>query len=236
MNGAIQIVIADDEQLFREGLLALLAQVDGVEVAATFANGQQLLHYLGNTAAKKHPHVVLLDLKMTPLNGIEVAKQLSQDSPHLKLIVLSSYYSYNYIGYIFKLGVHAFLPKATAIQNLIQAIYTVVEAGLYLTDTDHKHIVAYMRKPQYVFSIFNAQEPLTRRETEVLRLICEQYTNHQIADALSISKRTVDGHRNKLIEKTGAKNTAGLVIYAVLNKIIQLDQLQLYKKIALPPS
>lgn len=228
----IRIVLVDDEQLFRDGLETMLNQMEGIKTINSFNNGEPLLEYLAKEPINKHPDIVLLDLKMAPKNGIDTAKQLNSNYPHIRTIILSTYHSSTFVGYVFKLGVNAFLSKSVERAELLKALNQVYRTNLYLTPEDNKCILEYLRNPNTSQGIFSGYEELSEREMEILKLICAQKTNKEIADALFISKRTVDGHRMHLIEKTGARNTAGLVLFAIHNQIISLDEFSLYQELS----
>jgi DNA-binding NarL/FixJ family response regulator len=122
-----------------------------------------------------------------------------------------------------KLGVSAFIPKNANKKSLITAIESVYEHGIYFSKSDQEMLIQFMGSNSKR-SVFNNNEELSNREIEVLKLICNEYTSQEIADKLFISKRTVEGHRQKVIDKIGAKNTVGLVIYAIANKLHTLSK------------
>lgn len=211
----------------------MLKDGDKLTITGKFNDGDAFLQSLEQQTPERLPDVVLLDLKMTPKNGIETAADLNIFYPEIKIIILSTYYNKSFVGYIFKLGVNAFLSKSIDKEELLRAIQAVHQSNLYLTPEDNLCILEYLKAPISPGSLFNPKEDLTDREIEVLQLICDQKTNKEIADQLYLSKRTVDGHRMNLIEKTGARNTAGLVMYAIHNKIISLEEFNLKQTIGL---
>lgn len=227
----IKIVLVDDEQLFRDGLETMLNQMDGIKTINSFDNGEPFLDYLKTEPINQHPDIALLDLKMAPLNGIDTAKELNAHYPHIRIIILSTYHSTTFVGYIFKIGVNAFLSKSIERTELSKALNQVYRNNMYLTPEDNRSILEYLKNPNTSGGIFSAYETLSTREIEILKLICAQKTNKEIADTLFISKRTVDGHRMHLIEKTGARNTAGLVLFAIHNQTISLEEFSLYQEL-----
>lgn len=163
-------------------------------------------------------------MNMKPLDGIETVKIITEQFPGIKVMILSTFYKPSFIGYMIGLGVCAFLPKNITKNELNNAIESVHKNGIYFTENENRLIRFYLANPNQKPPVFNMTEEFSKRELEVLKLICEQNTNIEIADKLFISKRTVEAHRNKLLEKTGAKNTVGLVLFAIVNNLIHADE------------
>lgn len=215
----IQIAIADDEALFRKGLRSLLEDYEGFDVILEAFDGQDLLEQL--VIANPFPNVLLLDLKMPRINGIEVAKRLRDKYPMLKIVILSTHYSKAFIINLIEIGAGAYLPKNTEPDEVAHTIRMVHEKGFHYNDKVMGVIrenFLEKRRPKASF-----EEQVSKRELEVLQLICEQYTTPEIAKKLYISPRTVDGHRNNLMNKLGVRNTAGLVAYAIQNQLIKIN-------------
>ena len=224
MNSKIYIALVDDESLFREGITKLLNEYMQYQVIYSLTNGQELLDKLEN--GSQFPDVFILDLKMQPLDGIETTKAIKKQYPESKIIILSSYYSPSFINYMIRLGVNAFLPKNTNPKELIFSIDMVNEKGLYLTkEYAEAFRVQNMQMPRKPF--FDNTETISKKELEILNLICHGYTNQQIAEKTVRSIRTIEGHRQHLLDKTGAKNTAGLVVFALMHKLVNIDKLLL---------
>jgi DNA-binding NarL/FixJ family response regulator len=215
----ITLAIADDEMLFRHGLAALFEQKGGFRTILQASNGETLLNELDPAAL---PDIILLDIRMKPLNGIDTAKVLKEKYPETKVIILTSFYNHAYLGYMVKLGVNAFLSKNSSLEDLVSAVKTVYHKGLYFSEDDVTHFRKTVGSKPKASTLFNPIA-LTRREMEVLGLICREYSTPEIAEKLNLSVRTVEGHRNNLFEKTGAKNMVGLVIFALMEKVVNLD-------------
>jgi len=219
----IRLAIVDDEQLFLSGLQSILNESPALEVVRTANDGRSFLDALNS--AKVLPDVVLLDMRMEPMNGIDTTHALREHYPELKVMMLSTYYRDAFLGYMIKLGVNAFLPKNLPPDTLVAAIKTVHEQGLYFTP---EHVAGIQRQLMsgQKFAVPNLQGPvqLTKREREILLLIIDQYTSPEIAEKLFISIRTVEGHRNNLLAKTQARNTVGLVLYALLNNLVDVNE------------
>lgn len=216
----IRLALADDEILFRNGLIRILEDYEKFEVIYTVSSGDELLDKIKTSTVK--PDICLLDLRMKPMDGIETTKQLNQLSSNIKIITLTSYYSPSFVKYMVKLGVNAFLPKLTRPEELILALETVHEKGIYLTKDFADAIRSQSQQQKRPF--FEIKEYLTKKEKEVLYWICLGLTNNEISDKIFRSVRTIEGHRQHILDKTGAKNTAGLVVYALMNNVINIDE------------
>ena len=188
----------------------------------TSNDGEEFLNKLNSS--KQIPNAVLLDLRMDKMDGAETTLCLRNLYPEMKVIVISSYYKKSFIGYMLKSGVNAFIPKNILPHELEIIIKKVIEFDHYFLD-EQMAILKSQISPKVPQPKFDTEETLTEREIEVLTLICKQLTAQEIADKLFITKRTVEGHRTNLLMKTGVKNTAGLVIYAVSHKIFDTNAL-----------
>ncbi len=212
----INIAITDDHKLFRRGMNRMLADFDQMEVVFEAGNGVELLAELEKTKAD----LVLLDLQMPEMDGIETTPLLRERYPDLKIIILSMHDDDQMIAHLMELGAHGYLLKDAEPEEVEMAIRTTLLNGFYFNDRVSKAMLSSMVQKQKVKPTFSHQTELSEREIEVLKLICQELTSQEIADQLFISKRTVEGHRNRLLEKIGAKNTAGLVVYAAQNGMI----------------
>jgi len=219
MSEKIKIVLVDDEQLILEGVKMLLSAKENISVDFLATGGADILAHLGTLDQKDFPHIAMVDVQMKPMDGFELVEILKKNYPELKIIILSSHYKSSVLGYMIKLGVSAFLPKNSDKKTFIEAIETVEKNGMYFTKEDHEMLHSYMNMPARKKSLFDNEETLTNREVEVVKLICQEKTNHEIADILFLSPRTVESHRQRILDKIGAKNTVGIVIYAVINNI-----------------
>lgn len=213
----INLAIVNDEDLLVELLQNFFQKIENISVVATATNADEILSKLATN--NQHPEIVLLDPCMKQTSVTETIKILKQGFPKIKIIVISSYYKKSLMGYMLKTGVNAFIPKEISLEKLVDIIKEVAEKGYYFID-DQIDVLRKQLSSKIPQSFFNEEEQLSDREKEVLNLICQQKTAKDISEIMYISKRTVDGHRTNLLLKTGAKNTAGLVIYAIQNKII----------------
>lgn len=207
-----KIAVADDEALFRKGLDMLINDHERLSTHIMASDGRDLLDQL---SASEHdlPDVLLCDLEMPNVDGVDVTRILSAQYPQIKIIILSSHYDSALILKMMEIGASAFMPKNEETLEFYETIITVIEKGFHYND----FVVKLIREKMLFGSKSKIVDltVLTTREKEILTQICEQKTNKEIGSELFISPRTVEGHRNKLLEKTNSKNTAGLIIYAI---------------------
>jgi len=223
MDTKITIAIADDELLFRQGLISILNKEKNLDILFDAQNGNDLMDQLRNT--KQLPKLVITDLKMPGLNGVETTKLIRKEFPDIKIIALTSYFSKPFIINMISIGAVAYLAKNSTPKLMLTTINEVAEKGFYYDEQIMKFIHEgllnndnQVKKSRFDVSYF------TKREKEVLELICKQFTTNEIGEKLFISPRTVDGHRNNLLLKTESKNVAGLVVYAIQNKLVNLEE------------
>lgn len=213
----LKIYIVDDHKLFREGLKLLLSTQDFVQHIYEASGGQEFIENL----ALVDCDIVLMDIEMPGMNGIEATEKALRLKPELKVIVLSMYGDEQYYYKMVDAGVKGFVLKSSGIEKVITAIRKVAEGDNYFSEELLVNILNSMRDN-------NKPEPeipdseISDRELEILYEVCLGLSNQEIADKLFISKRTVDKHRANLLSKTGCRNTAALVMYAIKHKIINV--------------
>jgi DNA-binding NarL/FixJ family response regulator len=222
INTKIRLAIVDDEALIVMLLTDYLTKLEKYEVVLTATDGSQIVEMLRET--KVLPEIILLDLQMKNMDGIETTTILKKEFPDLKIIVVSSHYKKSFMGYMLKLGVCAFLPKGIAPSKLAEAVDEVHVRGYYFMDEQIDVMRKQISTSVPVPALSPVEELFSEREIDILRLICQQYTAPQISEKLFITKRTVEGHKSNLLLKTSTRNTAGLVVYAIQNKIIDIDE------------
>lgn len=217
----ILIAITDDDDLIVKLLESFLSTKPNYQVIFTANSGEGLIEQLKEAIFL--PDILLLDLKMKSVDGIEVTQFLKQHYPSIKVIIISSHYQHSSLGFMIKTGASAFVPKGINPQLLETIINTVNEKGIYFMEDQisilRDHIKEKLPEPN-----LNNENILTAREIEVLKLITEQKTSKEISDQLNITTRTVEGHRNNLFVKCNAKNIAGLVIYAIQHRIVDIEE------------
>ncbi|MCL7755083.1 response regulator transcription factor [Polaribacter sp. Z022] len=217
----INIVIVDDEQLFRSGIRFLLDREQEFNVIFEAENGKELVEFLSKT--EEFPDVILMDLKMPEMNGVEATKIIHKTHPDIKIIALTSYDGKSFITNMIDVGASSYLLKNTTPKMVVHTINEVYDKGFYYDEKVlkiiHENIISSSGKR--IKSDLD-KKLLSKREIDVLELICEQYTTAEIGEKLFISPRTVEGHRNNLLLKTQSKNVAGLVIYGIQKKLIEI--------------
>ncbi|XLS30633.1 response regulator [Flavobacteriaceae bacterium M23B6Z8] len=218
MSAKIKIALADDEVLFRKGIAFMLQRESDFKIVFEADNGRELTDYIKET--EDLPDIVLMDLKMPELDGIEATRLIHKRNPELRIIALTSYNTKAFIANMIKLGAASYLVKNSTPAEVIFTIREVMEKGFYYDARVMKIIREDVLSGKTRKKDLEGEKLLTRREKEVLKLICKQFTTSEIADKLFISPRTVEGHRNNLLLKTESKNTAGLVIYGIKKDIV----------------
>ena len=207
----IRLALADDQLLFRRGMVMLLRDMEGVQVLFECGNGEELLTGLRNNDVD----IVLLDLQMPVMDGMDTLPRVKREHPEVKVIVLSTHEEEKFIAQAMDLGANGYMLKSADTDEIENAIRSVYHSGYYYSDRVSRVMLHGLVKKQKVKPNFNELDPLSERELEVLRAICQELTNTEIAGKLFISPRTVEGHRNNMLLKTGAKNIVGLVVYAM---------------------
>jgi len=205
-----RLFIVDDHAVLREGLRLLLAQEADFTIVGEAANGQQLLDQLPTTPAD----VVLLDLHMPVLGGLATAGRLHAEYPNLRILMLSMVEEPLSVQHALAAGAHGYLLKNAAKEEVLTGLRTVLAGRPYLSAEIGLALLARTASPPPPAPAPSASVTLTRREQEILHLVAEGLTTGQIADQLFTSKRTVETHRQNILEKTGCRNTAALISYA----------------------
>ena len=224
LRKAISIHLVDDDQLFIDLLELFLKEQQDIAVHQTFKNGNDLLAWLKDNA--QHPDVILLDLRMPEGNGMEALTRLYRHYPKIKIVVISTFYRKSFMGQMLKLGADAFLSKDIQLPQLLEAIYAVVNSGHYFTADQVEVMRSQISHKTPQLSI-PQKDGISERELEVLRLLCQQLTTAEIADRLFVSAKTIETHRSNLFSKTNTRNVAGLIIYAIQNKLVDPNELVL---------
>jgi DNA-binding NarL/FixJ family response regulator len=208
----VQIILADDHKIFRESLKKLLSSEMDAEVIAEAGNGKELLEKMENHS----PDLVLMDISMPIMDGVEASKKLMEKYPELKILTLSSFGDEKYYYKMVEAGVKGFVLKNSGLSELEQAITEVASGGNWFSNELLQKVIINISK-----SSPNEIE-FSEREIEVLKLICDGLTNDQIAEKIHLSPDTIKWHRNNLLSKTGCNNTAALIIYAIKKKLIDI--------------
>ena len=218
----IRIAIADDQSLFRDAIANLLRTNGAFELVAVAENGRLLIEQIEKLDVP--PDVALIDMNMPEMNGVELNAVLNKRFPTVKVIVLSVHGEERYISKMIEAGACSYLVKNCETKELFDTIINTHSLGFYF---NREALNAMRHAGQHrkvsIQNLNNIPIALTQREAAILKLICNELTNAEIAEKLFISNRTVDGHRNNLLAKIGCKNTAGLVIFAIKYGIFELQ-------------
>ncbi len=209
-----RIILVDDHALFRGGLKNLLEQVGPCRVVAEAASGEEFLGLIPSTVCD----VVFMDISMPGMDGAETTRRALALRPELRIVTLSMFGDEHYYTRMVEAGACGFLLKDSAIDEVLEAIYTVSEGESYFSKQLLDSLSSHLRSSSPPLS----EDALSARELEILVAVCRGNSNQEIADELFISKRTVDKHRANILEKTGCKNTADLVVYAIRHGLFEI--------------
>lgn len=222
MKEKITIGLVEDQLLFRNGIKAILSSWDNLEVIYESGDGYSVIGSLEQAA--QLPDVMLVDLSLPsdgdrPYSGEQLTIDLAEHFPEIKVLVLSAHQDEKFIARLIEIGAHGYLVKDSDPLEVYQAITTVHTKGAYINQMTLMAIQRNIGKRTQ--SILQPSSELTRREIEILHLVCQQYTAEEIGEKLFISVKTVNGHRANLLLKTGSRNVAGLVMYALRNELVR---------------
>jgi DNA-binding NarL/FixJ family response regulator len=212
----IKVAIADDHKIFRKGVMLSLRPFTNIKFVQEAENGDQLLEGLPSS----EPDVILMDLRMPGKDGIETTKIVSKQFPNIHVLVLSMYEDERFVLHMMENGANGYLLKNAEPQEIRRAIMEVHEKGYYLNNFVNRILLKKSHMKQKVAPSLGSEITLTDKEKEVLKLICMEFTASEIAQKMDISPRTVEAIKDRLMERFGSKNTAGLVFFAVKNNLV----------------
>ncbi len=213
----IRVLLVDDHTIVRQGLRALLESQEGIEVVGEAEDGRHAFE----KAEQLIPDIVVLDITMPNLNGIEATRQIKKLNSEIKVIVLTVHDSEEYVHQILQAGASGYLLKESAVSDLVSAINAVTKGDIFLSPTISKVVVKdYIKHTEGESKVFDSLDILTGREREVLQLIAEGHTNREVARLLELSVKTVDVHRAHIKEKLHIRDTAGLIKYSIRKGLI----------------
>jgi DNA-binding NarL/FixJ family response regulator len=210
INRKYRVIIADDHSLFRQGLKLILMDLDDIEVIADVPNGKELVEIVGIL----EPDLVIMDINMPLLNGIEASKILARDHPEIKILVVSMYGEEQYYNSVIENGVKGFILKDADNSELKTAVRDILNGKTYFSQELLLRLIRSKQTP--------ANINLTSREQEILELICQGLGTAEISAKLFLSDRTIENHKANLFAKTGCKNSLSLVIYGIKNNLVSL--------------
>ncbi|WP_340105617.1 response regulator transcription factor [Rhodohalobacter sp. 8-1] len=214
----IKVLLVDDHKIVRDGIKLMLEPQAGINVVAEAEDGEEVKNILDETSVD----VIVMDINMPGMNGIKTTKMVKDEHPNIKVLALTMSSDDSHIRQMVQAGASGYIMKSAGRDELTNAIHDVMAGKHYFSDQATQSIMMDLVKNKGKSS---APDPvhITERELEVLQMIVKEHTNQEIAEKLYISPRTVDAHRRNLLQKTGARNTAGLVKYAFQNGLVNND-------------
>jgi DNA-binding NarL/FixJ family response regulator len=212
----IKVAIADDHKIFRKGVILSLRPYTNIKFVQEADNGEELIQGL----PVSEPDVILMDLRMPMKDGIETTKAVSKQYPQIHIIILSMYEDERFVYHLMENGAHGYLLKNAEPQEIRKAIMDVHEKGYYLNNFVNRILLKRSHSKQKVVPSLNNEITLNEKEKDVLKFICMEFTAQEIAQKMEISPRTVEAIKDRLMERFGSKNTAGLVFFAVKNNLV----------------
>ena len=212
----IKVAIADDHKLFRKGVILSLRQHTNISFIIEAENGDELL----NKIAEETPDVVLMDLRMPTKDGIETTKEVSRKYPDIRILILTMYEDERFVSHLMENGANGYLLKNADPNEIKKAIMEVMARGYYLNNFVNRVLLKKTNSRNKSIPSLSSEIVLSDKEKEVVRLLCMEYTAAEIAEKMEISARTVESIKDRLMERFGLKNTAGLVFFAVKNNLI----------------
>lgn len=212
----IKVAIADDHKIFRKGVILSLRPFTNIKFVQEAENGQELIEGL----AASQPDVILMDLRMPNKDGIESTKHIAKHFPNIHIVILTMFEDERFVSHLMEIGANGYLLKSADPSEIRRAIMEVAEKGYYLNNFVNRILLKKSHSKQKVVPTLNSEITLTDRERDVIKYICMEFTAQEIAQKMEVSPRTVEAIKDRLMEKFGTKNTAGLVFYAVKNNLI----------------
>jgi DNA-binding NarL/FixJ family response regulator len=212
----IKVAIADDHKLFRKGVILSMRMYTNIKFVMEADNGEELLANI----PVHQPDVVLCDLKMPGKDGIDATKLITKQFPHIRVIILTMYEDERFVGHLMDCGAAGYLLKSTDPAEIKKAIIDVMRTGFYLNPFVNKVLIKKNYAKQKFNPSLNSEVVLSEREKEVLTLVCMEFTAAEISEKMSISPRTVEAIKDRLMERFGVKNSVGLVFYAMKNNLL----------------
>ncbi|MFZ9660846.1 MAG: response regulator [Chitinophagaceae bacterium] len=214
----IKVAIADDHKIFRKGVILSLRPYANIKFVLEAENGDELIKGI----PEAEPDIILMDLRMPQKDGIEATKIISKEYPNIKILVLTMYEDERFVSHLMENGANGYLLKSADPAEIKKAIVEAMAKGYYLNNFVNRVLMKKSHAKTKTTPNLQSEIVLNEREKEVIHLLCMEYTAQEIANKLTISPRTVEAIKDRLMERFGTKNTAGLVFFAVKNNLIDL--------------
>lgn len=218
--GPIKVAIADDHKIFRKGVVLSLRPYTNIRFVLEAENGQELIDQIALLPEEEQPEVILMDLRMPQKDGIETTKTIAKLYPHIHIITLTMYEDERFVSHMMEIGANGYLLKSADPSEIKKAITEVQLKGYYLNNFVNRILLKKSHARQKSVPSLSSEITLNDRERDVVKYICMEFTAHEIAQKLEVSPRTVEAIKDRLMERFGVKNTAGLVFFAVKNNLI----------------
>lgn len=212
----IKVGIADDHKIFRKGVILSLRQYTNISFVFEAENGEELMKELEST----QPDIILMDLRMPNKDGVETTKEVSKKYPNIKILILTMFEDERFVAHLMENGANGYLLKNADPAEIKKAIMEVMARGYYLNNFVNRVLLKKSAAKSKTLPSLNNEIEISDREREVVRLLCMEFTASEIAQKMDISPRTVESIKDRLMERFGLKNTAGLVFFAVKNNLI----------------
>lgn len=216
----IRIILVEDHQIVRDGIKALLTDAPDIEVTGEAASYRELQEKLQN----QHPDIIVMDISLPDVSGIEITKMLNEQYPEIRILILSMYTGEDFIFNAIKSGAKGYLPKNTTRKEIIDAVRAIYNGEEYFSESISNIILkSYVNKAKNADQQpEKSEDKLTTREIEILKLFASGMSNQEIADELFISIRTVESHKNHIMQKLELKSTVEMIRFAIKNKIVEI--------------
>jgi len=215
--GEIKIILVDDHQMFRDGVKSVLNDEENIDIIGEVGASEDLFELL----KLQKPDLIITDISLPGISGIEIAKYISENYPEIKILILSMHSNEEFITKALSVGANGYLPKDTSMNELLDAINTIYKGENYFNkDISNTILKSIINKSK---DVKGNDKCLTKREKEVIALVVEGLSNKEIAEKLFISVRTVDSHKNNIMQKLNLKSSVELVKYAIKNNLARLD-------------
>lgn len=214
----IRVFLVDDHEIFLKGLRLLIEEIPYVNLVGVATNGQEFLDKLPSAM----PDVVFMDIKMPLVNGIEATKKAIEIKPDIRIVALSMYGDEEHLQVMLDAGAKGFLLKNSSKEDIERAMKTVMQGKNYFSEDLISLLTSLYFTQKQIKETEKEVPKFTKKELEILELICKGYTSVEIGEMLNMSNRTVDGHRAAMMEKIGAKNTVQLVTFAIKHKLVHI--------------